>query len=38
MDQQYGDFRLVDAARGVVDGNEHVCVFTAVRRTRFVER
>jgi hypothetical protein len=36
MDQQYGNFHLVNPAR-VFDGNEHVSMFSAVRITRMVE-
>jgi len=36
MDQQYGNFHLVNPAR-VFDGNEHVGMFSAVRITRMVE-
>ena len=38
MDQQYGDFCLVDPVRCVFDGNEHFSVSTAVRVTRVVQR
>jgi len=37
MNQQYGDFRLVDPVRRVFDGNEHLSVSDTVGITRVVE-
>jgi hypothetical protein len=37
MDQQYRDLGLVDTEPCVVDGNEDLSVFNAVRLTRMVE-